>query len=676
MKFCQLLKVVGSAAMLATAAVSVTLAATGQIVANNIPGFVKTAATIGPTDKTKTIDVTVWLKPRNKSELDALVTSLYEPTSSNYRHWITPAEFAASYAPTAADASKVASFLSTSGLSVLAVGPQNMYVRAQGTVGRVNSAFQVQLHDFNFKGATHYANTSDPVVTGAAGSLIGAVYGLHNLTYTHPNATQSVTSGGAAGQKSTRTSLVSAPAISDKCLSGTETESLLSSGTPYPDVTLSGNGYATASGSLGGCGYTPPEIQKAYGLETLYKKGFNGAGQTIVIIDWCGSPTIRSDANAFSAAYGLPALTTTNFQIINSSTPPTCGAPDPEINIDVEWAHAIAPGANIDLVVPPSATFADVDTAVFFAVINGLGSVISGSYGSEELYTAPAEVQTESLINEIAAANGIAANFSSGDDGDFTFDFSEYNPASVSVPADSPYATAVGGISLALQSSGGIAWQSGWGTNVTPIDSGGFIYDPPTAASGFDFGSGGGPSALFTKPAYQAKLSGSSRLLPDISWLADPYTGGVIVISEPFQAPEQVYEVYGGTSLACPMFSALWAIANQVAGVSLGQAAPYLYSLPASAIFDIKPVSSATNVTAKYKESAKVTDTYSAVELAGPLENTQQFVSAIWNIPLEQDTVYVLTFGTDSGLTTAKGWDNVTGVGVPNAPAFVEHFAP
>jgi subtilase family serine protease len=661
--------------ILATAALNMAFAAMGQSIQNNVPGFARAAVPLGLTDSSRIIDVMVWLKPRDKAGLDRLADSLYDPAATNYRHWLTPAEFAAAHAPTAADAATVAHFLSSSGLTVLSMGPQNMFVRAQGTVAAVNGAFQVTLHDFNFRGHTLYANTTAPVVADAAGSLIGAVYGLHNLTYTHPNATRLVISSGAGGQTSSRTAAASAPVISSKCISGTETQSLLNGGSTYPDVIVKGNAYSPGAGSLGGCGYTPPEIQAAYQLTPLYKKGMDGTGQTIVIIDWCGSPTIRADANKFSAAYGLPALTAGNFKIINSSTPPICGAPDPEINIDVEWAHAIAPGAKIDLVVPPSASFADVDSAEFFAIINGLGSVISGSYGSEELYVAPAELVTESLINEIAAVEGIAANFSSGDEGDYTYDFPKSNPASVSAPADSPYATAVGGISLALQTNGDIAWQSGWGTNLTPIDESGFIFDPPTSFGFFDFGSGGGPSAVFAKPAYQAALSGSTRLLPDISWLADPFTGGVIVISEPFQSPAQVYEVYGGTSLACPMFSALWAIANQVAGKSLGQAAPYLYSLPATAILDVRPVTSATNVTAKYKESATVTHTYSAADLASPLENTTQFVSALWNYPLADDTVYVLTFGTDTGLTTAPGWDAVTGVGVPNGKAFVESFA-
>src|ERR1700733_10072851 len=647
-------------------------AATGQAISNNVPGLVKVGENVGATNTAQVIDVIIWLKIRNQAGLDALVAALYNPASGSYHKWLTPAGFASAYAPDAQDAKTVEQFFSSNGLSVVEVGPKNLYVRAQGTVANVNKAFQVTLSNFQLKGQTYFANTTAPVIEGAAGPLTAAVYGLDNLQYAHPNGTQTPPATSPADGRPAP-SPPNAPPFSSVCFSGPETLSFNNDGT-FPLVTLNGNGYSTATGSQG-CGYTPAEIHTAYNLTGLYNEGFDGSGQTIVIIDWCGSPTIRADANTFSAAYGLPPLPSANFSIINSSTKPTCGGPDPEINIDVEWSHAIAPGANIDLVVPPSSSFSDVDTAEYFAIINGLGSVISGSYASEEYYDAPAELQTESLINEIAAVQGISANFATGDSGDYTFDYPEYLPASVSAPADSPYATGVGGVSLALNSDDTIAWQTGWGTNINSLRYEGFVSDPPTNGF-FDFGSGGGPSAVFAKPAYQAKLTGTQRLLPDISWLADPYTGGIIVISEPFQYPHQIYTVYGGTSLACPMFSALWAIANQEAGVPLGQASQYVYAMPASAVTDVLAIKSATNVKATYKESSTVTDAYTAADLAQPLELTTKFYSAIWAYPLTQDTTYLVTFGTDSGLTTTKGWDNVTGVGTPNGQAFADYFKP
>jgi subtilase family serine protease len=94
----------------------------------------------------------------------------------------------------------------------------------------------------------------------------------------------------------------------------------------------------------------------------------------------------------------------------------------------------------------------------------------------------------------------------------------------------------VGGISVALNSDDTVAWQAGWGTNLNQLIDSGFIFDPPT--NGFFYGgAGGGPSAVFSKSSFQSKLPGKFRQLPDISWLADPYTGGVIAITEGFASP-------------------------------------------------------------------------------------------------------------------------------------------
>ena len=363
-----------------------------------------------------------------------------------------------------------------------------------------------------------------------------------------------------------------------------------------PIGTYTGNHLNLQSLTSAGCGYTPQPIQTAYKLTGLYAEGYTGKGQTIVIVDWCGSPTIQKDANVFSTKFGLPLLGPSNFSIIYTPTASSCEAADSvEINIDVEWAHAIAPGAKIDLVVPPSASFQDVDQAVFYAVNYGLGNVLSGSYGSPESETPQSVLDTENLIAETAAMLGISTNFSSGDGGDFTLDGI---PATVSAPADSPWTTGVGGVTLALNADNSIAWQSGWGNNQSELAFEGYVPDPPVDF-GFTGGAGGGPSncavqdssgnclAGFPKPAFQRALPGKYRQVPDIAWLADPYTGVVIAISVPGQVPEEVWQVWGGTSVACPMFSALWAIANQEAGAPLGQAAQYVYSLPAGAVTDI-----------------------------------------------------------------------------------------
>jgi subtilase family serine protease len=248
----------------------------------------------------------------------------------------------------------------------------------------------------------------------------------------------------------------------------------------------------------------------------------------------------------------------------------------------------------------------------------------------------------------------------------------------------------VGGVTLALKSDNSIAWEAGWGNNVNVLAAQGTVADPPIGE--FFGGSGGGPSNCvtkitrfrrpictggFSKPPYQASVPGAFRQLPDVSWLADPFTGAVILISIPGQVPEQVFQVFGGTSLATPMFSALWAIANQEAlaggGTELGQAAPYLYSLPSGTVSDIVPVSSKNNVTGSIQDSNGTTK-YTAAQLASASPTQHQFVSALWDLFTVDDAVAVVSFGTDFGLQTNKGWDNMTGVGTPNAQAFADFF--
>ena len=177
---------------------------------------------------------------------------------------------------------------------------------------------------------------------------------------------------------------------------------------------------------------------------------------------------------------------------------------------------------------------------------------------------------------------------------------------------------------------------------------------------------------MYGKPSWQKGTNQPRRATPDVSWLADPYTGVEIVIT---QGGQPVVGVIGGTSLACPMFSAIWAIANQKANTSvgLGDAASMLYSLPSGAIDDVVPFSTANNVHGVIKDSFG-TSSYNATTLATPLNNTRGFYSALY----EGDSTkswYDLTFGTDSTLYTKQGWDNVTGVGTPNGLKFVTDIA-
>lgn len=688
------------------------VAASGQFITHNTPRYVSTAKNLGTENPSKTIEVSVWLNPHNRSQMDEVAKGLYDRTSPTYRHFLTRSQIAERFAPTADEAKTVREFLEAHNLQMVKMGPNNFFVRARGTVGDVETAFHVVLNNYQVRGKVVRANDRAPFVEGPAAVLVHSISGLDSGEYEHPLMTRTAlpaqkTGGAGVHEASVKSAATADPGYSTNCFPGTETDVFTNNANgSLPIATYKGNVLNLQNLTSPGCAYTPPPIQAAYNLTGLYAAGHDGTGQTIGIIDWCGSLTIQNDANAFSSAFGLPALTSSNFAITYIPAPSLCEAADQtEINIDVEWAHAVAPGANINLIVPPSASFLDVDDAEFTAVTYGLATVISGSYGSPESFTPENILDTENLISEIAAISGVSTNFSSGDSGDYSFDFI---PPTVSAPADSPWATAVGGITLALNPDNSIAWQAGWGTNQTLLAETGFVADPPSSeAFGFIGGSGGGASncvsqsydpntgittclAGFPKPSYQAKLPGKYRQLPDISWLADPYTGVAILISVPGNVPEQVWQVWGGTSVAAPMFSGLWAIANQEAGAPLGNAAPYMYSLPAGAVYDIVPVGSKTNVKGSIIDSNGLT-AYSADAIMGG-QGPGVFVDAIWDYAFLQDTALVISFGTDcsqangfgfitqcnspTALHTKPGWDNVTGVGAPNAKAFADSFAP
>jgi subtilase family serine protease len=693
------------------------IGASGGFVLHNTPSYVKTAKNLGPVDPASTIEVTLWLNPHNQAGLDALAKDLYDPKSPSFRHFLTPAQMAARFAPTAAEAATVRQFLEGQGLKIVRMGPYNFFVRARGTVQEVEVAFQVQLNRYEVLGKERRANDRDPFIDGAAASLVKAVYGLDNSEYEHPLMARPTSFGkskaeiaaqsrslGVAAEAAAEGNAASAASFFSNTCFGSESETLSTNGAPFPIGTYTGNNVNEGTSTSVGCGYTPTMIQAAYNLNAVYAAGFTGAGQTIGLLEGCNSLTIENDANAFSAMFGLPPLTSSNFEI-TSPFPSTCASADNvEVNIDVEWAHAIAPGANINLLIAPSNFLQDIDEVEFTAISFGLANVLSGSFGTIEAFTPTTLIETEGLLCEMAAVSGISANFSSGDNGDFT---SFGLPPLVISPADSPFATAVGGITLALNPDNSIAWQAGWGNDEVLLAETGIVFDPPIQF-GTIGGAGGGASNCvvqsfdsqgnetcvsgYAKPSFQAKLGGKQRLLPDVGWLADPFTGAVIAISIPGEFPPLVWQVFGGTSIATPMFSGLWAIANQAAGAPLGQAAPFLYSLPAGAITDIIPFGAKHNVTASIQTSATTADKFNANGLLGG-DAPGKFVSAIWDFAGLQDTALVLSFGTNcstvgpaeffgklctdpTSLHTKLGWDNVTGVGVPNPTAFVNAFVP
>ena len=659
---------------------------------------------VGAEDQEKQITVTVWLNLHNKETLDTLVEQMYDKSSPNYHQFLTPAKFKAQFAPTAKEAGVVRDFLAAHNLKVTSIDRNNHFVMAQGRVGDAQTAFNVQMNRTTVNGEVHRVSTSAVSVNEPAGALISSVQGLSDLRYRSnaipaknpetgkPYAGVSISSVGANGLF-----------YSAGCLRPPEAVTFTTGGT-IPFAVYAGNRFGANIDSsvpnLPPCGYDAANMQTAYGLKALYKSGLNGTGQTIMIVDAFGSNTILADANLYSQLNGLPALTTSgpsaNFAIFTPNGPTTCTAANGcidgnwqyETTLDVESAHAIAPGANIVLILGADNSFTNLDIANLFAIENGFGNVVSNSFGIPEIVLAefdPAELIVENGIAEIAAALGISLNVSSGDEGDaLAFDTIDYGipQKSVQTNADSPYATAVGGTSTFLDSKGNIQLQTGWGMNFARIANP--TPNPPTIPVlffGFQGGAGGGTSTVYPKPKFQKARTPTSvkfRQVPDISMDADPETGAELIIT-PDSVPgdPQFVTVVGGTSLACPMFSAFWAIANQAAALdgipTLGDAAPLLYEMDSAAITDVNVTEADTllNVVGLVIDPPASPLFESATFLAAPEPPTTRFVSALFQ-SASSTRWDVFTFGTDSSLATGPGWDDVTGLGTPNGAAFVK----
>jgi subtilase family serine protease len=662
-------------------------------------GTTPQVANLGPEDQSRQISVTVWLNLHNKATLDAMVQDMYDNSSPNYHHFLTLSEFKKQFAPTAKESATVRDFLTSHNLKVTAIDKNNHFVVARGSVADVQTAFHTKINRTTVNGVAHHVNATPPSIAGPAAALVSSVQGLSDLIYT-ANVKPSTNPETGTPYAGVRPSDVGANGLffSAQCLRPPETVTFTTDGST-PKAIYAGNRYGaditnTNPPNLPSCGYDPAEMQTAYGLNELYKSGLDGTGQTIVIVDAFGSNTILADANLFAQLYGLPPLTDSNFSIYTPNGSATCTATNGcisgnwqyETTLDVEWAHAIAPGANIVLVLGVDNSFTNLDIANLFAIENGFGTVISNSFGIPEVvlqFYDPSELTVQNGISEIAAALGISHDISSGDSGDFLAEDTADGIPAVSVTANcaSPYATGVGGTSTFLDSKQNIELQTGWGLNFTRIAEP--TPNPPTVPPllfGFQEGSGGGASVVFARPKYQKGpgISGKFRLVPDISMNADPQTGNEIIVT-PTSVPgdDQYVAVFGGTSLSTPMFSAFWSIANQAAAAQglgpLGNAAPILYELPGDAIIDVNVTQADTllNVTGTIFNPPNPPLFESAAALAAPQPPTKRFVSALFQSQ-ESTRWDVFTFGTDSSLATGPGWDNVTGLGTPNGEDFIK----
>jgi subtilase family serine protease len=349
--------------------------------------------------------------------------------------------------------------------------------------------------------------------------------------------------------------------------------------------------------------YVPSQIQQAYSLKGLYRKNITGKGTKIVIVDPYGSPTISADLSAFDAGTGLPgawmkiirlgkvrAYDSTNFDMVGWAG---------ETTLDVEWAHAIAPGAGIVLVEAANDQNQTLINAVRYAVRHRLGDVVSESWGSVEPAIGSRAIDQLQGVYSAAIKEGMTMVASAGDVGatgvkpnGTTF----YSYPVASWPATDPDVTAVGGTSLNLDANGSrLSADKSWNDTYNAAVNG-LLYNsaPPSPTA-----TGGGKSRIYRRPSFQehlSKLEDDHRGIPDLSMSAS--CTGTIEVYQSFIGQPAGWNPVCGTSESAPMFAGIVALAAQLAGHPLGLINPAIYELAAKHAKGIVLVTSGNNTVA------------------------------------------------------------------------------
>jgi len=594
-------------------------------VANSKPTWLPRASHLGAAPKSAPVQLRVYLAPNGGQDaLKAAVDAVSTPSSPEYRQFLSTAAYNRLFAPTSAAVTNVTSWLKGSGLSVTGVEAHNRYISVTGSVAAAQKAFGVSIQRYQHDGQSVTAPSSvASVPAGVAGSVL-SVSGLDSTVKKVAHTAKAAPP--PPGFVNARPCSLSYGQVQAKYQADFHT--------PLPKY----NGKVIPYSP---CGYTGPQFRSAYEGDT----DLDGTGVTVAITDAYAAPTIAKDAQTYAANHGDAAYAP--GQLTQSVPKKFTHEADcnpsgwyGEETLDVEAVHAMASGANIKYYASASCYDADFLDTLAKVVDDNQAQLVSNSWSDLEANESADNIAAYEQVFLQGALQGISFLYSSGDNGD---ELASSGLKQVDYPASDPYVTAVGGTSTAIGADGTLAWQTGWGTQKYTLSADGKSWAPV----GFLYGAGGGYSALFNRPDYQNGVvpdtAPPGRAVPDVGLDADPTTGMLIGETQTF--PNGVrYGEYriGGTSLAAPLFAGMTALTLQNAGGGIGLLNPTIYSQANSGTF--------TDVKGTPKDAGNVRADYTnGVDPSGG-----QLYS-------------VRTFNQDSSLKVTTGWDDVTGLGAPNA---------
>jgi subtilase family serine protease len=510
----------------------------------------------------------------NRSEsqqaaLEKLLAAQQDPALPQYHKWLTPEEFGARFGMAQTDIDKVQTWLEQQGLSVERVARSRNMIRFTGTVGQIEQTFQTEMHYYKAGAATHFAPSTSLSVPAAIAPTVQAVTNLSNF---RPRPLHVKTRGAFTSS-------------------------------------LSGNNF-----------FAPGDIAVTYDVAPLYSAGIDGTGQSITVV---GQSAIDpKDIENFQSAAGLPKKDPVMVLVPGSGSSAVLAGDEGESDLDLEWSGAIAKGATINFVYTGSSTNFNAFDSIQYAILEDIGNIITISYGACETAVQKNNFSLEAAFQQ-AAAQGQTVLASSGDQGSTAcsgdsngLTQAEQDAIAVNYPASSPYVTAVGGTEISdANATSSTYWSSASGSDVL-TSAKRYIPEVSWNDNSTQYGlssSGGGASALFSKPSWQKGVAGipndGKRDLPDVSLYSSPNLPGYLFCTSdtsdwigvsstgPAQAAScnsgfrdgtsggKYLTVAGGTSFAAPIFAGMVALINQKQGWTGGQglANTTLYSLASNA---------------------------------------------------------------------------------------------
>lgn len=495
------------------------------------------ARLLGRVTAAQTIGLALTLPLRNQAALSDLISRLYTPGDPLYGQFLTPGEFTAQFGPTESDYTAVMAAAKSAGLQITGTHPNRLILDVSGPASGVETAFRLHLQNYQARdGHTFRAPDAGPLLPSGLSGRVTGVIGLDTALHLHSHLH---------------------PALSGR----------------------------DGIGSGPGGGLSPSDIKTAYSLNSV---SANGTGQALALFELDGYT--RSDITQYESNFGLPAVPLQNILVDGVSG--GAGSNADEVTLDIELAQALAPNLSKILVYetpnPQAGGTQNYLDGYNRIATDNLAKQVSTSWGGAEDQSDTALINAENPIFQQMAAQGQSILSASGDYGAYD----DTLALTVDDPASQPFVTGAGGTSLAVNGTGGsYAAETVWSAPPDPTQISSPLY------SSFGNGGGGGFSAVWPTPSYQAALNPvpSMRSVPDIALDSDPNTGFSIYVGG-------AWHVYGGTSAAAPLWAGFTALVNQqraaMGKAPVGFLNPTLYQIGASAVYtsDFHDITSGNNL--------------------------------------------------------------------------------